>query len=90
MSGFVTCTLNTPPLLTVKLAVVAVIVAPGAAPLIVSALVPGAVFAGVVMVRREPVPGAGLGLKLGMAPEGRPLTARVTAPAKFVRLRLMV
>jgi len=48
----------------------------------VSAKLPVGVVGLVVTVRVEELPAAGLGLKLPPAPAGRPLTLRLTDPAK--------
>jgi len=51
-------------------------------PVTVSAKLPVGVLGLVVTVRVEEVPVAGLGLRLPLAPTGRPLTLRLTEPEK--------
>src|SRR5205085_1657348 len=74
----------------VRLTEIGAIVAPGAVPLIITGLVPRTASPAVLMVSTEVVPVAGFGLKTAVAPAGNPLTAKFTAPVKFVRWSAMV
>ncbi len=60
-------------------------------PLMVKGYVPGAVLAVVAIVKLELAPEAGLGMNVGVAPAGKPVVDKVTAPVKpSVRVMLTV
>ena len=68
-----------------------VFVRPPPTPLIVSEYVPGAVVISALTVRIEEAGGVtGFGLKLPLAPEGNPLTLKVTLELKLVAVVLIV
>jgi hypothetical protein len=67
----------------------AVLVRPPPVPVMVSGYEPGAVDVVLVTVKVEAAAGAGLGLKAPAAPEGKPLTVRVTPLLKPLTLAML-